>query len=293
MVLVSNRAAGPRAASGSTVQLQSIGDVGSRYRHVFVSPHFDDVALSVGGTALLAAARGEPMLVVAVCSATPGGDLTGFAAGQHESWGGGTDPWRVRQDEERAAMAALGADYLWLGYPDAIYRGDMYLSDDDLFGPVRPGDAAIATRLVDDLNRIGQRAAAATVYLPLALGNHVDHQLCRDAAPMLAAGGASVLLYEDLPYALQRNDPDPAGLGGVVADEPLIVEFGDLVADKVSLVERYASQVPWIFREIGAADVALRAHAARLSLVKGGHAERLWRPWIREAYEPMRKEDIR
>jgi LmbE family N-acetylglucosaminyl deacetylase len=263
------------------VLLHSADDVGPRYLHIFVSPHFDDVALSVGGAALRAAGLGEPVLVVAICTAAPTGGLTGFAAGQHESWGGGEDPWQTRAAEERAAMVALGADYLWLDYPDAIYRGDQYLSDDDLFGPVKPGDGPLAARLADDLLAVWRHCPAATVYLPLALGNHVDHQICRAAAPSLVAAGAPVLFYEDIPYALRESfEPDAARMPVDVASDSVVVEFGDAIAEKVALVERYASQVPWIFREIGSADVALRAHAARTSRRPGGSAERLWRPRI-------------
>jgi LmbE family N-acetylglucosaminyl deacetylase len=266
------------------VQLASILDIGPRYRHIYVSPHFDDMALSLGGTALRHARRAEPGLVVSVCTAAPGQSLTDFAAGQHAAWGGG-DAWRERETEERAAMAALGVDYLWLGYPDAIYRGDQYLSDDDLFGVLKSGDHEPRARLADDLVAIWRRSPAATVYLPLAVGNHVDHQLCLAAAPALVEAGAPVALYEDSPYALVPGAVDarlaawPTGLAGQLAAadlSPTLVEFGELVVDKVSLVARYASQVPWIFRSIGSAEAAIREHDARLSGSPEGFAERIW-----------------
>ena len=266
------------------MRLVSIAEVSPRYRHVFVSPHFDDVALSIGGLALHAARSGEPCLVVAVCTAAPADTLTGFAAGQHDSWGGGPDPWLARENEETSAMAALGADHLWLGHPDAIYRGDQYLSDEDLFGRVKPADSPLEERLADELVAIWRRCPAATVYLPLALGNHVDHQLCRAAASPLVAAGASVALYEDQPYALldrTRSGADgvpPTTVPPFEAIEPRLIEFGDLVGAKVAAVELYASQVPWIFRDLGPADAALRGYAALISSVPGGHAERLWRP---------------
>lgn len=266
---------------------QSVASLPTRhYRHVYLSPHFDDVALSAGGTLLQQTTRAKPALVVAVFAARPPGEVSEFAAYQHDRWGGAADPWAEREEEERQAMAALGADYVWLGLPDAIYRGEQYLSDVDLFGPVKPGDAPLAADLAAIAGDLAARAPEATFYPPLGVGGHVDHQLCCDlAAPLLAAGRA-VLLYEDVPYAL-----DPAAVQSRLSEvgdlsrshsrpltiEPVVVEIGDLIAAKCRAVELYASQVPWIFRNYGPAEERLRRHAAGLSRV-GGHAERFWRP---------------
>jgi LmbE family N-acetylglucosaminyl deacetylase len=258
------------------VQLASSDVIGPKYRHLYVSPHFDDIALSAGGTALLQARRGEPLLVVCVFTAPPPDALTGFAEFQHDRWGGAADPWRERQEEERKAMAALGADYLWLDYSDAIYRSDQYLSDVDLFGPVKPGDARLRQALSGELARAWQRSPRATVYLPLGVGGHVDHQLCGAAADNLRAAGAPLAWYEDAPYSMTPGAVE-ARLGALDARlQPLTVEIGELVDEKVRLVETYRSQVAWIFRSYGEAGAAIRRQAAGLSALVGGHAERLW-----------------
>ncbi len=275
-----DRNSGEQSTGGGAAgerQLPDVDAVSQPYRHVYLSPHFDDVALSAGGLALLQRRRREPVLVVGVFTAPPPDALTGFARYQHAAWGGASDPWAEREAEERAAMAALGADYLWLGYPDAIYRGDQYLSDDDLFGPVKSGDAALAGKLADDAVRLWRRCAGAVFYLPLGVGNHVDHQICCAVAPRLEAAGAEVAFYEDSPYAL---DPEAVtrrlrALGRAL--RPEVVELGPAIEQKVAAVLLYRSQVPWVFRHHGEAGDAIRRHAARLSRVPGGHAERLWR----------------
>jgi LmbE family N-acetylglucosaminyl deacetylase len=251
------------------------------YRHVYLSPHFDDVALSAGGTLLGQTARGAAALVVAVCTARPPGEVTAFAEFQHDRWGGAADPWAEREEEEQRAMSALGVDYLWLGLPDAIYRGDQYLSDDDLFGPVQPGDALLAVDLAARCRDLAGRAAEATFYLPLGVGGHVDHQLCYDLVGPLVAAGCSVLFYEDIPYALDKTVVDRR-LSEVRRTvtfklEPEILEIGDLIAAKCRAVDLYTSQVPWIFRDYGPAGSCLRRQAASLSR-EGGYAERFWRP---------------
>src|SRR5579883_373196 len=108
-------------------------------RSLFVSPHFDDVALSCGGTVAREARDGRA-LVVTVFAGEPADTLTSFAEFQHRRWGALDDAVATRRREDRAAMEALGADYHWLDFPDAIYRGDLYRSDEDLFGSVKAPD---------------------------------------------------------------------------------------------------------------------------------------------------------
>ncbi|MGH2558514.1 MAG: PIG-L deacetylase family protein, partial [Thermomicrobiales bacterium] len=98
--------------------------------HLFLSPHYDDVALSCGGTAaLLARHRRNPRAVVLFggepASATA---LTDFARFQHERWGF-ADETAVgsRQAEEQVAAAIIGIDVDVLPFLDAIYRGERYL----------------------------------------------------------------------------------------------------------------------------------------------------------------------
>lgn len=264
-----------RAGPGSA-QLADIDDVGPSYRHVYVSPHFDDVALSAGGVALLQRRRREPVLVVVAFTAPPIGALTEFAQFQHGRWGSATDPWREREEEERSAMAALGADYLWLGYADAIYRGDQYLSDADLFGPVKPGDAALRRDLSRDVVRIWRRCPDATAYLPLGVGGHVDHRLCGDVAADLRSAGATVVWYEDFPYALEPEAVERRIEALGVRPSPILVDVEPTLEDKIRLVELYRSQVPWIFRSYGEPRAAIRRYAASLSPTPGKSAERLW-----------------
>lgn len=262
---------------GSSGQLRSIAAIARPYRHVYVSPHFDDAALSAGGVILLQKGRCEPVLVISVFTARPRGNLTRFAEFQHDRWGGAADPWEEREEEERAAMAALGADFLWLDYPDAIYRGDQYLSDADLFGPVKDGDAELQRALSEAIVGIWRRCPSAMVYLPLGVGNHVDHQLCHGAGLELGALGADVAYYEDHPYAMDARAVATRlrDLGDGV--RPVSIEIGRLVEEKVRIVELYRSQVAWVFRHYGTARDAITRHAASVSMAPGGSAERLWR----------------
>ena len=56
-----------------------------------------------------------------------------------------------------------------------MYRG--YDGDAELLGEPRDDDDPLYEALRREINRLEPQK----VYLPLGVGNHVDHQLCRDA----------------------------------------------------------------------------------------------------------------
>ncbi|MBI2940837.1 MAG: PIG-L family deacetylase [Chloroflexi bacterium] len=236
-------------------------EVGPHYRALYVAPHFDDVALSCGGTVVREAEMGVAPLVVTVFAGDPTGpDLTPFARFQHARWGS-DDALGERRQEDAAAMAALNADYLWLPFLDAIYRGDQYLSDDELFGPLKPDDHKLVGRLADDLLHLWRQTDGAVVSLPLALGNHVDHQLCRATGAPLRAAGAPLRYYEDVPYALTPGaiGPDDRWL------DPELIDVTATMDRRLAAIACYASQLPTIFRHHGPHTQAVRAHAASLA----------------------------
>jgi LmbE family N-acetylglucosaminyl deacetylase len=223
-----------------------------RYDHAYLEPHFDDVALSCGALVKQQGDRGERVLVVTLFAGNPGADaaVTEFAAGQHSRWGGHADPIAERRAEQRAALTLLGADWRPLEHLDAIYRGDQYLSDEELFGPVKPGDAALVERIAGQLGDV----AAASWYAPLGVGNHVDHQLALAAA---RAAGIAPLLYEDFPYvAKQPAEPVAARLGARVALE---VDARSTLDAKVAAIACYRSQIPTLFGDAAAMEAAVRA----------------------------------
>ena len=198
-----------------------------RARAIFLAPHYDDVALSCGGTvAARAGAGGPPPLVVTVFGGEPEEqELTGFARWQHERWGtAGTDTLATRRAEEATAAAFLGCATHSLPYRDAIYRGDHYLSDPALFGTPHPDDAPLAARIAADVLALPELAGAApptTLFVPLAIGGHVDHQLVL-ASGRIVAGTPGwpvrVLAYEDFPYTLlgDARAPRLAAVAGEV-----------------------------------------------------------------------------
>lgn len=249
---------------------------------LFLAPHYDDVALSCGGTVAALARRGAPPLVVTIFGGEPAvTDLTAFARWQHERWGTGEgDTVATRLDEERAAAVALGCATATLPFLDAIYRGEAYLSDEALFGTVGPADAALPAPIADALLALpalaGADPAAVNVFVPLAIGNHVDHQIVYAVGRTLAVRGWRVRAYEDFPYAV---------LGDQTARR--LAEVGDAIgtaatrsvaatlAQRVAAIGAYRSQLPVIFRFTDDWPGAIAAHA--FALGAGQEAmERFW-----------------
>ncbi len=195
-----------------------------------------------------------------------------------------------RVEDERYAFFAE-ASVVFLDLPDAVFRG--YEGDDQLLGPVRLDDDAPVSILRREIARLEPQA----VYVPLAVGNHVDHQLCRDAGVSLLAEpqtwvmpgptwAGKVVFYEDFPYAWWKNfqtlDDLPEGaLDGIPDDTyltPRYADIGDQLERKVRGVAIYESQLERLFGGVKqmASGVRERANATGILGNVGGPAERYW-----------------
>jgi LmbE family N-acetylglucosaminyl deacetylase len=242
-------------------------------RRVVVSPHLDDAVLSCGGALAGWAAAGDRPVVVTVCAGRPAGALTDFARFQHARWGEEVDLVGQRRAEDERALASLGARPVWLDYLDCIYRGTRYTTEESLFGPLAADEANLIDRVAADLAALWPATAGATVYAPLGLGNHVDHQLVRAAAGRLEAAEVPIVWYEDFPYATRPGGAEQhAAL--TAGRRPLVVPIGDWLDRKIAAVAAYGTQVPVLFGSAAAMPAAVRAYAEAVG--DGRSAERFW-----------------
>ena len=195
-----------------------------------------------------------------------------------------------RVEDERYAFFAE-ASVVFLDLPDAVFRG--YEGDDQLLGPVRPDDDAPVSILRREIARLEPQA----VYVPLAVGNHVDHQLCRDAGVALLAEprtwvmpgpdwAGKVVFYEDFPYAWWKNfqslDDLPEGALEGIPDgtylTPRYAAIGDQLERKVRGVAMYESQIDRLFGGIKEMASAVRERSNAVGIIGnvGAAAERYW-----------------
>jgi LmbE family N-acetylglucosaminyl deacetylase len=260
------------------------------YAHVYLSPHLDDAALSCGGLVHQQVRAGQRPLVVTLFGGPPPSDvsLSEFAQFQHARWGNPEDLIAARWAEDQAALAVLGADYLRLNYPDCIYRGRghasrpglsddsgwYYASEQALFGPVHPAEQGLPGELAAALNELIPFGDGVTLYAPLTVGNHVDHQLAFAAAIIMKAQGWRVRFYEDYPYATNEGALSAALVArGITHWQPMVTPLSqdDLVA-KVQAIACYESQLGVLFGSVESMALLVRGYISRL----GG--ERLWWP---------------
>ena len=253
--------------------------------HRFLSPHYDDIALSCGGTATLLAEGGHCPEIVVVFGAEsePGVPLSPYAAAMHRSWGfDATEVNARRRAEEQAASMVMGTTFRALPFRDAIYRGEAYLSDRDLFDTVSTSDRWLPPSIVSAAGLAEAPDPASRVYAPLAVGRHVDHQVVFQAAVQLAKTGWEVWFYEDLPYALW-NDALPDRLATAEVDLARVASV-DITATwgaKIDAILAYRSQLGAVFSSIGSSgnrdeiDALLGTYAAGAE--DGRREERFWR----------------
>ncbi|MEW5958990.1 MAG: PIG-L family deacetylase [Chloroflexota bacterium] len=261
------------------------------YRHVYLSPHYDDAALSSGGSIHRQVQAGELALVITICAAPPETNepLSPYAEAMHRTWSAPQAVVATRQTEDQAAMQILGANYLRLRFTDCIYRGQpraeawYYNNDDQLFGPVHPADQPLVADIVEAVLEMVPPGEKTILYAPLGVGHHADHQLAHLAARQLQAQGYPLVFYEDYPYA----DPIFAAryahtLAATLADlppPPLQPELRLLstanLAAKIDSIRTYASQVPLLFGSEATMATIVRNYA--LHVGQGRLAERVWR----------------
>ncbi len=233
-------------------------------RHIFLSPHFDDAVYSGGGWLWQLAQADETVEVWTLCAGDPPpAEYSPFAQELHGRWGlAGAAVVAARRAEDQAACALVGASWRYFDLPDAIYRrvegGEhLYASRQAIFGPLAAAETPLLHSLAADL------AAALepqdTLYCPLTLGNHVDHQLTRRAAELLARPR---VYYADLPYVLDSEDGLPGLLpaGAQIAVHPLAAEA---LAAWTQAAAAYASQLSSFWPDAAALGGALAGYLTR------------------------------
>lgn len=179
------------------MRLASTDAVRQHYGHLYVSPHMDDAVLSCGGRIAMQVSRGEKVLVVTVFS--------GIDEKRAASTGallpmGGIDQLK-REDD--AALERLGVDHLRLDYCDGAFRQRFPLMRYGLHLREARQSADLLNAIRTDLERIRSSASCSHLYVPLGIGQHIDHHLAfliGDDLRKNPENTATVTFYEDIPY---------------------------------------------------------------------------------------------
>lgn len=227
-------------------------------RVVILSPHLDDAALSCGGLLNFLTGRKASCLVISVYCGNPpavkGKDGT-LRTPQRK---GHVNP-RLRRREDIAAMHAVDADFVHLGFPDGIYRRSsitnqlIYRHAREKWVAPRIDDLAHVEELYLVLRRLCLNLGRILLVSPMGIGQHVDHTIVSRVALRLAEGGLSLLFFEDFPYVVDskvgngaEDDPRQA-LRRLGWDSAQRMVLPVNVEAKAALISHYHSQIPALF----------------------------------------------
>ncbi|MCY4008699.1 MAG: PIG-L family deacetylase [Anaerolineaceae bacterium] len=251
-------------------------------RVLILAPHFDDAVYSCGALVSRRVAQGHTVVMMTVCGrAIPDQPPANrFVRELHARWraaNGGELP--DRQAEDRAAAKALSSSssgsmagrvqVIALPFLDAIYRcaeaGEaLYPSGGQLNGTPHPQDSLPRQlRAKDWLAEM----ACEELYLPLAVGGHVDHRIVRDEALAALTGRPELVAYAyaDFPYSRRRVAVAeavarfPAGFS-LLPGPSLPETEGELLA-KIAAMREYRSQNSSFWLDDAAMAAEVRATA--------------------------------
>ena len=198
-------------------------DERAEYRHIYFSPHLDDAVLSCAGRIAGQTSAGLPVLVVTIFAGSGGAPRPPRAFAPFQDI-------PARRREDRRALDVVAADHRWLDLPDAIGRHRRYASLVGITVPIGQREAPLRAAVANEMARIGRRWPAATLYCPLGIGNHVDHQIVSAAGFDLRRScprpGRDILFYEDTPYVciphLLRQRFEEIGLATPPGEPPAV-----------------------------------------------------------------------
>jgi LmbE family N-acetylglucosaminyl deacetylase len=186
---------------------------------IYLSPHFDDVALSCGGVIWDQSRAGVDVNIWTICAGDPpSGEFSALAQKLHSRWETGSRAIEKRRIEDINACQILQASYFHFDIPDCIYRKNnlstinevadtnsdqlfLYPSEEKMFGEIHANDEQLILSLSDKLKEMIPNDAV--VVSPFGLGGHVDHIFTRKAIERLAI---PILYYMDYPYVLGSFD---------------------------------------------------------------------------------------
>ena len=189
----------------------------------FVSPHLDDAAFSAGGLISYLAPKTRVVVVTAFTRA--GRDDHSLSALSYLKQCGYKaneigEFFASRRKEDREAIENLNAMAIHLPFKDALWRKKRKLNIAERIstllinelryiypthklhiskGIINKEDIKNLKRLEDKLKQTVDDKRDYVVFCPLALGNHVDHVMAREAC---TNSFPNVIFWEDSPYNL-------------------------------------------------------------------------------------------
>ena len=221
---------------------------------IILSPHLDDAIFSCGGWIWEQITKGMDLEIWTIFAGDPpAGELSDLARSIHASWGLSQDVVRIRREEDREACRIVGAGLRHFPFLDCIYRSasdgsPYYQQGADIFSGLDQREAG----LIDDVKNMlaDQLPAEANLVVPLAIGNHVDHEVTRKAVTRLER---DLTYYVDYPYA---REPEGQEILRIMDDssewQPVQAQISDQGLDRWwQAACAYGSQISTFWEDEG------------------------------------------
>lgn len=254
-------------------------------KNLFISPHLDDAVLSCGGLiSKEVRINNTQVYVLNLFSGLPEKNSLSEAAKQfHQSCGLGSNAIEIRKQEELAASKNLGYTPLFLDLFESQYRLNkfgqhVYDSFDEVFKGNAEKESTLISYLEENMEKIIKAHYFDTIFIPLTIGNHVDHVIARRAVENISQRNfpkEKIKFYEDMPYACRHQQlTNPSYLENLTSILELLpsIDF----ERKLHTIEKYASQVSMLWRSKEQISEDYREYSFLISQKPGMYYERYW-----------------
>jgi LmbE family N-acetylglucosaminyl deacetylase len=222
-----------------------------------LSPHLDDAAFSLGP--LIASATMNCAVTVATAFTASVAEPSGFALACQTDKGlpVEADYMALRRQEDIKWASQLNTTTHHGPLPEAPHRG--YNSAEALFSGIH-GHDRVGEALTGWLSQTIAEFTPDLVFVPLGVGNHVDHLWLRHAAETALPDGLAVIYYQDQPYCWKRRhspkDLSQSHAKGLAIHR--LIPNRTAVHRALNANECYATQIPFQFGSCTAMHQQLR-----------------------------------
>jgi LmbE family N-acetylglucosaminyl deacetylase len=244
-----------RLASLGTCELPTVGFPSRRRRILVVEPHMDDAALSVGATMWLR--RNECEVTVLALAGIS--NFTSYYEVSRDFFDI-TQVTALRKAESALCLKHVGGHHLSLDlleaplrYRNARWTLDWFLQHRDAMWTLvarSPGSGELE-EWTEALASFFASFETEETWMPLGVGNHVDHQLARDACLQILSKpklikDRKVRFYEEVPYTVYwpgHADRIVTAMRNAGARmEKQCVDISEAMTRKLELLSIYGSQ---------------------------------------------------
>lgn len=254
-------------------------------KHLFLSPHLDDVIFSCGGLIYDLKQKGAEVQILTVFAGIPNSSLlSNLAKWFHGICGLGDNAVEVRRIEDNQASHYLETDSIHMNLLECLYRIDdrgypLYVNEDDIFQTNPVTETNTLNAIVAALSDTVEVRKFHKVYLPLGIGNHIDHLLLRKAVEDIVNLSTDTSLhiltyYEDIPYACWNFDKNLQK--SIEKDMCFILHIMNENAwsSKINAILSYKSQIKALWTKENTINSVILSYALEVGL--GKPAERYW-----------------